>query len=101
MTPRSRKRRKRRTRREWTDKHAAEVRVHDICQAYDKSPRNGGQRVAYIVITGKMKESISLMPDEDYEHVHPCHGRHGSSPGVGTSPCSGADPAARRAPNSP
>lgn len=41
------------TRREWTDRHAKQFHEGDIVDAYDKSPRNGGRKVARIRLTQK------------------------------------------------
>lgn len=59
--------RKTRTRRQWDEKYAARFHVGDVCQAYDKGPRNGGKRVGYIKITGMKRENVALMPEEDFE----------------------------------
>ena len=59
--------RKTRTRREWPDDYAAKFKVGDTVQAYDKQPRFHGKRIGYAVIKGLKKESISEMPDEDFE----------------------------------
>jgi hypothetical protein len=42
-------------------------KVGKIVQAYNKSARVGGVRVAFIRILELKKESIALMPDSDYE----------------------------------
>ena len=59
--------RKTRTRRDWAPVTVKKYHVGDVCQAYDKGPRNGGHRVGYITITGMKRENVALMPDEDYE----------------------------------
>lgn len=66
-TPAVRARRKTRTRRQWAYEYAKRFKVGDICQAYDRQPRFGGVKIGTIKITGKKKELISKMPDEDYE----------------------------------
>lgn len=59
--------RKTRTRRQWDDNYAKSFKMGDVCQAYNRHPRFKGKKVATIKITGKKKEDISLMPDDDYE----------------------------------
>lgn len=59
--------RKTRTRRKWDDNYAKRFKPGDICQAFDKSPRFKGKRVALIKILSIKKEDIKDMPDEDYE----------------------------------
>ncbi len=55
------------TRREWSPEHAARFRAGQMVDAYDRSPRNGGKRVATIRITSITREPMSAMPDGDYE----------------------------------
>lgn len=56
------------TRRGWSDKHAAGFHKDDLIQAYNRSPRHGGERVAYITLTqDPYKELTFYMPDEDYD----------------------------------
>ena len=62
------------TRRDWQPEYARLAisrspllktpRVHD---AYDKSPRNGGRKVATIQVLSLTQEPIASMPDSDYE----------------------------------
>lgn len=56
------------TRREWSDKYAAGFHKGDLIQAYNRSPRNGGERVAYIELTQDPYRELTWdMPDEDYD----------------------------------
>jgi hypothetical protein len=59
--------RKSRTRRQWGEKHAKQFKVGDIIQAYDKNPLFKGKRIGFARITGIKKESISKMPDKDFQ----------------------------------
>jgi len=59
--------RKSRTRRSWDDEYAARFKTGDMVQAWDKSPRFKGKRIAIIQILGVRKEDIFRMPAEDYE----------------------------------
>lgn len=61
-------RRKRRTRRAWSPKYAAGFHAGEQCQAYDKSPRNGGKRFGIIVLTAApFLQSTSLLTPDDWE----------------------------------
>ena len=67
-TPAFLARRKTRTRREWSDDYAKRFHVGDIVQAWDHVPRvKGAKKIGELKITGLKKESISLMPDGDFE----------------------------------
>ena len=56
------------TRRTWTPGYAAGFEAGDMVQAYDKSPRNGGRRVAIILLTADPDWApMRLIPDADYE----------------------------------
>jgi uncharacterized protein YqfB (UPF0267 family) len=56
------------TRRDWTERHAATFHAGDIVQAYNKSQRSGGRRVALIRLTADPSlEPLAEMPDSDYE----------------------------------
>lgn len=39
------------TRRAWTAKHAAQFHAGDVVDVWDKSPRNGGKKIARIELT--------------------------------------------------
>lgn len=55
------------TRRYWSDRFAASVHADDLMQAYDRNPRNGGQRVGLIRITADpVREPMLHAPDSDY-----------------------------------
>jgi hypothetical protein len=56
------------TRRGWDDAYAQRFREDQRAQAWDKSPRFGGKRIAIIRLTANPTwEPLSDMPDEDYE----------------------------------
>ena len=56
------------TRREWKESTAKQFKAGDIVQAYNRSPRNGGERVGYIEITrDPYLENLNKMTDEDFE----------------------------------
>ena len=67
------------TRREWDDRYAFRFRHGEIVQAFDRSPRYGGKRIALIRLTEiPYKENLANMPDGDYAaegfeylHKHP------------------------------
>jgi hypothetical protein len=42
-------------------------KIGELVQAWDRSPRFKGKRISIIKILGLKKESIALMPEEDYE----------------------------------
>ena len=54
------------TRRDWKDVHAAKFKEGDLVDAYDKSPRNGGHKVATIRIIREPYQQHIL--DMSYEH---------------------------------
>ena len=54
------------TRRYWNPRHAASFKPGEIVQAWDKSPRFGGKKVAEIKILSIVKEDMKDAPDEDY-----------------------------------
>lgn len=55
------------TRRDWTGHYASGFRAGDLVQAWDKSPRNGGHRVATIRLTDDpVHESTAGMFRADY-----------------------------------
>jgi hypothetical protein len=60
-------RRKTRTRRQWDDNYAATFKLGETVQAYDRSPRFKGKRIALIKILSLEKQDISLLAEEDYE----------------------------------
>jgi hypothetical protein len=55
------------TRRDWKPEHAERFLIGHPVDAYDRSPRNGGRKVAVVSITSVKRESIARMPDSDYE----------------------------------
>lgn len=56
------------TRRAWDDAYAERFHEGQRIQAWDKSPRFGGKRIATIRLTANPTyEPMSDMPDEDYE----------------------------------
>ena len=56
------------TRREWTPEYGSKFRKGHICQAYDRSPRNGGHRIGFIRITREPYQEILYdMPDSHLE----------------------------------
>lgn len=56
------------TRRDWDADYAASFKAGELVQAFDKSPRFKGKRIARIrLIKAPYMESISAMPDSDYE----------------------------------
>jgi hypothetical protein len=55
------------TRRNWKPRHANKFKPDDLVAAYDRSPRNGGRRVAVIRITDPPRlESTGSMPPEEW-----------------------------------
>jgi len=55
------------TRRKWDDGYASNFWERDYIQAYDRSPRYGGKRVAVIQLTCKpYKEALCHVPDSDW-----------------------------------
>lgn len=55
------------TRRYWKPRHAASFKPGEIVQAWDKSPRYGGKKVAEIKINAVYKEPIIDAHGDDYE----------------------------------
>jgi hypothetical protein len=56
------------TRRDWNPSYAARFSEGSLVDAYDKSPRFGGKKVATIRLTEwPRRESMLWMPDSDYE----------------------------------
>ena len=56
------------TRRFWTDEYAAKFKAGMIVDAYDKSARFGGKKVATIrLVKAPYKEPLSEMSDESFE----------------------------------
>jgi len=56
------------TRRDWTADYAGRFRGGDICQAWSKQPRFGGERVAMIQLTRNAYiESTAEIPEKDWE----------------------------------
>lgn len=58
------------TRRDWSPGHAAHFHAGRVVDAYDRSPRNGGRKVAEVRIADSflpLRYPIALMPDADYE----------------------------------
>lgn len=54
------------TRRCWKDSYAETFHAGDVCQAYDRSPRVGGERVGWIrLVLDPYKEPLALMTDEE------------------------------------
>lgn len=54
------------TRRCWSDNYAKRFRKGDIVQAYDKSPRVGGKRVALIrLLKTPYRQDVSELTEED------------------------------------
>ena len=60
-TPQLLARKKTVTRRDWNDGYARQFKTADMIQAYDKSARNGGKRVALIKITNIRLEPLALL----------------------------------------
>lgn len=55
------------TRRDWTESHARRFRRGDLVQAWDKSPRAHGKRVATIRLTGEpYQERAQNIPSLDW-----------------------------------
>jgi len=54
------------TRRYWNPRHAESFKPGEIVQAWDKSPRYGGKKVAEIKIVAVYKEMMKDAPEEDY-----------------------------------
>ena len=64
------------TRRDWVDSYARRFRPGMLVDAYDRSPRIHGKKVATIRILSVIKEPDANMPDSDYEaegfaYLHP------------------------------
>lgn len=55
------------TRRHWKPTHAARFAAFPLVDAYDRSPRAGGRKVAAVRVRSVTEEPIALMPDADYE----------------------------------
>ena len=55
------------TRRDWKDEHAAKFRPGVLVDAYDRTPRRRGRKVATIRILSVTREPDAAMPDSDYE----------------------------------
>lgn len=56
------------TRRDWDDKYAARFKAGMLVDAYDKSPRRHGKKVATIRITrDPYKQELCNMPDDHFE----------------------------------
>lgn len=56
------------TRREWDDGYARRFRDGELVDAYDRSPRAGGHKVATVRLTvAPTFELMRAMPDGDYE----------------------------------
>ena len=55
------------TRRDWKDVHASRFHVGDLVDAYDRSPRNHGHKIATIRVVSVTREPFSAMPDSDYD----------------------------------
>lgn len=56
------------TRRFWDDKYAGRFHKSDIVDVYNKSPRNGGEKIGQLRITVKpYKQKLIDMPDEHFE----------------------------------
>ena len=53
------------TRRKWTDKYARQFRVGHLVQAWDKSPRCGGKKIAIIQIMDIRQEKLIDITDEE------------------------------------
>ena len=54
------------TRRRWTKDYASRFHAGDLVDAYDRSPRAGGQKVATIRLTcDPYRERLADMPEED------------------------------------
>lgn len=56
------------TRRQWKDEYAKRFKVGYVHDVWDKSPRFGGKFIGKLRIISIKKESISKMPDENYEN---------------------------------
>lgn len=56
------------TRRDWKPQHAEKFHAGDVVDAWDKSPRFGGKRVARIkIVQTPYRESTADAPDSDYD----------------------------------
>ena len=54
------------SRRFWSDSYAQKFHKGILVQAYDKSPRCGGKRIAIIRLTAELyRQKLSKMTDED------------------------------------
>ncbi len=67
------------TRRDWTDAHAAKFHAGDLVDAYDKSPRAHGHKVATIRLTrdpylervrGSLTPEVQRREGFDWLHAH-------------------------------
>lgn len=58
---------KRVTRRDWPDHYARQFRCGEAYQAYDRSPRVGGQKLFTIRLLELYKERACDVPEEDWE----------------------------------
>lgn len=62
-------RRKKCTRRRWPKHYAARFHKGDLVEAYDRNPRNGGQKVGVIQLSrDPYLERTGKFPPEDYEY---------------------------------
>lgn len=74
------------TRRPWKEDYAALFHQGDLVQAYDKSPRVGGKRVATIQLTTTPMLCLTLPPDDwvqegfQYMETHGLTLFHGMTP---------------------
>ena len=55
------------TRRDWSPQYARQFREGDLVDAFNRSPRHGGKKVAVIRLTSVTFENTRDMPDSDYE----------------------------------
>lgn len=70
--------RKTMTWRDWDDRYARQFKPGQLVDAYNRSPRNHGEKIATIRLTSVEKIPISQLSDADYEaeglaylHEHP------------------------------
>jgi len=56
------------TRRYWKDSHGNGFKPDELVQAWDKSPRYGGRKIAIIKIIAVYKEKMIDAPEEDYKN---------------------------------
>ena len=54
------------TRRDWDERYAQSFKASEMVQAYDKSPRVGGKKVAVIKLVGT-PILTDMMPADDYD----------------------------------